>query len=141
MIIDTKFLGQVDVDDKQIYNFEEGFLAFEEYKRYVLLDIDDFFKCLQSVDRKEVAFIIINPWDIFKDYEIDISDEELAVFGDKDINNFLVFSIATITEQRVTANLIGPVVLNISSLQGKQVVMHNSSYTTKHTIMETVKKV
>lgn len=141
MILQTKFSGEIDIKDEEIFYFEGGLLAFEEYKRYVLLDINEFFKCLQSVDKKEVAFIILDPWRIFKDYEADINDEELAGFKDKDINNFLVFTIATVTEERITTNLIGPVILNISSMQGKQTVLNNSNYTTKHTIMESVKKV
>jgi flagellar assembly factor FliW len=140
LIIDTKFSGQIEINEQDILKFEEGLLGFEDLKKYVLIDIDDFFKSLQSIDRKEAAFIVINPWDVFKDYEIDINDKELLAFNDKDINNFRVLSILTITQQNMTANLIGPVVINTLSGQGKQIVLYKSNYTTKHNIMQYVKK-
>ena len=140
MIIETKFSGQIEINDDDIINFQEGLFGFEDLKKYVVIDIDDFFKSLQSIEKKEAAFIVINPWDTFKDYEIDINDEELLAFKDKDINNFRVFSILTITEQTMTANLIGPIVINTLSRQGKQIVLYKSSYTTKHNIMQFAKK-
>lgn len=136
MIIDTKYLGRVDIDDKSIIEFSEGILGFEHLKRFVIINIlgTPLFKCLQSVDEKGTAFIVINPWDIFKDYEINVDDKELLSIGSSDSKNLMVYSLLTITPQKITANLLGPVIINYSSQKGKQVVLYKSSYTTRHEI-------
>lgn len=143
MVIETKFFGDMEIKDEEIIDFQDGLLGFEDAKGYVLINMaqDEIFKCLQSIDRKEVAFIVINPWDAFKDYDIDVNDGEIESFRDKDVKNFAVYTILTITEERMTANLIGPVIINIKTRQGKQIVLHKSCYTTKHIIKEFAGKV
>lgn len=142
MIIDTKFLGEIEIKEEDVLYFEEGMLGFADVKKYVILGLDETgtFSCLQSTERKEVGFIVINPWKVFKDYDIDIDDSELAAFSDKDINNIAVYSIVTVTEKNMTANLLGPVVINAKTRQGKQVVLHSSGYTTKHIIKSFAKR-
>lgn len=136
MNIETKFFGDIEIGDEDILNFPDGIFGFEDERRYVLIDIENqpMFKVLQSVDTRELAFLVVNPWYVLTDYRIDLDDDELISFGDNDINNFLVYSIVTISEDKITANLMGPVLLNIKTCIGKQVVLHNSSYTTKHII-------
>lgn len=143
MIIQTKFFDDIEIKDEEIVDFKDGLLGFEDFKKFALINVDDsgLFKCLQSIDEKNVAFVVLNPWDVFKDYDIDIDDNELSSFIDTDINNILVFSIVTITEDKMTANLIGPLVINIKTRQGKQIVLNNSRYTTKHNIKEFAKRV
>lgn len=136
MIIGSKFFGDIEINEEQIIFFEDGLFGFEDVKRFVILSIDgsDSLKCLQSVDRMEVAFIIVNPWDVYKDYEADIDDSELISLGSSDADDLLVYSIVTISEDNMTTNLIGPVIINIKMKLGRQVVLHNSGYTTKHII-------
>ena len=80
MIIQTKYLGEVEISEEQILHFPKGVLGFENHYDFVILDIfeNHHFKILQSLKHPEIAFFIINPWDFFNDYEVDIPDEELA---------------------------------------------------------------
>lgn len=143
MIIDTKFSGQIEINDKDIIYFEDGLLGFEDVKKYVVININEAppFMCLQSVEGSSAAFIIINPWDVFADYEIDLDDDELLSLGDADIKNLMLYTLVTITEENITANLIGPVIINTNSRKGKQTVLYKSNYTTRHNIMQFLKKV
>lgn len=142
MIIDTKFLGEIDIKDEGIINFDEGILGFEGINKYIILDLydDGIFKCLQSVEHKELAFIIINPWDVFQDYEIDIDDTELLTLGSADIKDYVICTLVTAAENMITTNLIGPVIINMVSHRGKQIVLTKSSYTTRHNILNLIKK-
>lgn len=142
MNIDTKFTGNIEIKDEEIINFPEGILGFEDQKRYVIIDIGEEykFKILQSVDIKELSFIIINPWDVFPDYEVNIDDDEVPFFGDNDLNNFLVYTIVTVSQGKATANLMGPIILNTKTCIGRQAVLHKSGYTTKHIIKQFEKK-
>lgn len=142
MIIDTKFLGKVEISGEAIITFDEGILGFEDTRKYAVLDMDEnsMFKCLQSVEHPQLAFIIINPWDAVKDYVIDIDDNELSSLGSIDLKDFALYTLVTINQNSITTNLVGPLIINIVSRKGKQVVLYKSSYTTKHNIIELVKK-
>jgi flagellar assembly factor FliW len=136
--IDTKFFGEIEIQEKDIIIFESGLPGFEEVKRYILLDTDEqgILKCLQSVEYNYIAFIMANPWDVVADYEMDIDDGEIEELCGKDINNLLVYSILNITDQKMTANLMAPVLINTNTCQGKQIILYKAKYTTKHIIKE-----
>ena len=76
MIRDTKILGSIEVDEGSVISFEEGLLGLEDYKEYALIELpdNDKFLCLQSMEDAALAFFVINPWDFFTDYELDIPD-------------------------------------------------------------------
>lgn len=143
MIIKTKFSGEIDIKHENIITFQDGLLGFSDIKKYVIIDmdLDTPFKCLQSVEKWEIAFIIINPWDVFNDYEIDVDDNDISSLGDSEIDNLMLYTLVTITENKVTANLVGPLIINTASRKGRQTVLYKSSYTTKHDILSLVKKV
>ncbi|WP_461248487.1 flagellar assembly protein FliW, partial [Treponema sp. R6D11] len=74
MKVDTKAYGSMEVDDKQKVSIPQGLFGFEEYIDYVLLDSENPpFLWLQSVDEKEIAFVLINPFLFRKDYEANIT--------------------------------------------------------------------
>lgn len=138
MIISTKFFQNIEIEDNDIIDFDEGLPGFENVKRFVVINIKDnkLLKCLQSVDNKEVSFIAINPWDVFKDYNINIEDKELSLIGGTNIDDLKVFSLLTITQKGITANLLGPIIVNTAERKGKQFVQYNSKYTTRHTLTD-----
>lgn len=138
MIIDTKYLGPVEIDEKDIVVFEEGLLGLEDFKRYTLLGIGDgaVYKCLQPVNCKDFAFIVVSPWDVAPDYEIDVDDAEISAIGERDMSSLDVYAILTIKPEGVTANLIGPVIINTKTMKGRQVVLVDSRYTTRNRILK-----
>lgn len=139
--IGTKYLGELEIENEYIINFPNGILGFENSNRLVLIDFpgNSLFKFLQDVDNANVSFILINPWDFFEDYEIDIPDKELDTIDlNPQIENTLeVYSIVTLGKnlEESTANLLAPVIINIKSKIGKQYVLTYTSYSTKHKLM------
>lgn len=139
--IETKYLGELEIENEYIINFPNGILGFENSNRFVLIDFpgNSLFKFLQDVDNANVSFILINPWDFFEDYEIDIPDKELDTIDlNPQIENTLeVYSIVTLGKnlEESTANLLAPVIINIKSKIGKQYVLTYTSYSTKHKLM------
>ncbi|KPU44663.1 flagellar assembly factor FliW [Oxobacter pfennigii] len=142
MVIDSKFFGQIEAADEDIIYFEEGLLGLEDVKKFILVDIEgeSSFKCLQSADSQEIAFIVISPWEVEEGYQVDIDDEELITLQDNDLSDIFIYSIVTLSQDKMTANLIGPIILNTKTKRGKQIVLNNSKYTTKHIIKYFAKK-
>lgn len=145
MNIQTSYFGEVEIDEKDILNFPKGILAFEEFNKFVIINSTEEelpFSWLQSIDEKDVAFIMIDPFLFKKDYEVDLSDkviEELDIESESDV---AIYTFLVIPEQvdQMTANLTGPIVININKNLGKQVVLEDKRYHTRHKIIDEVNK-
>lgn len=145
MKLNTKHFGQIEVDENSIITFPDGLLAFEDQKRFVIINNPDEeipFKWLQSIDNPDLAFVIINPFLFKKDYEFDIPQniiEKLEIKEEKDV---LVYSIVVVPEDitKMTANLAGPIIINSKNRLGKQIILEDKRYTTKHLILEEIQK-
>ncbi|MDR1411064.1 MAG: flagellar assembly protein FliW [Spirochaetaceae bacterium] len=135
----TKPYGVIEVDERQSIKFPMGLFGFESYRDFAILDADrQPFYWLQSLEVQELAFILVNPFLFRPDYELDISDEELKDIGISSPGKALVFSIVTIPADGgpMTANLQGPVIINREQRIGKQAVLADSRWKTRHNIVE-----
>jgi flagellar assembly factor FliW len=137
MKVDTKAFGLIELDDKQKVTIPEGLYGFEDYQEYAIMDAEQQpFFWLQSMQEKEVAFILINPFLFRKDYEVNIENEELADIGITSPEKALIFVIVTIpNDGPMTANLQGPIVINRENMKGKQAILSDIRWKTKHDII------
>ncbi|MDR2864818.1 MAG: flagellar assembly protein FliW [Spirochaetaceae bacterium] len=143
MKVRTKAYGDIDIDERQKLMFPDGLFGFENLKDYVLLDGETTpFFWLQSLDSRETAFVLVDPFLFCPDYEMDISDDELAKIGLKSPENMLFFSILTIPADNgpMTANLQGPIIINRDTRLAKQVVLSDTRWKTKHNVQEELAK-
>lgn len=127
--------GEVEVQEKDIYQFPKGLPGFEEETEFALIPWEDTpFSYLQSVREKDLSFLLVSPFTFVTDYSFELSEvdkEELEI-----AEQVSVFSLVTIHSQanKSTMNLLAPVILNPESRLGKQVVLHQSMYETRHLI-------
>lgn len=141
MKIETLQFGEIDIDEKNIINFNEGILGFEDYKKYIIIDNPDEeipFKTLQCIDEPSLSFVIINPFIFKNDYEFTLSDNTIEKLKIENENEVAIFTIVVIPEEisKMTANLQGPLIINANEKLGKQIVLENKNYKTKHYIIE-----
>lgn len=135
MNISTKFFDDININENDILNFRDGIPGLEDYKNYIVLNIEDSkLKCLQSVEEKEIALLMINPWDFFNDYEIQLSDEEINQLEIKSHDDVLVYNIVSVRENKVTANLLAPIVINIKNNRAKQIILNENKYSIRQEI-------
>ena len=134
-VIATKAYGEVPVQDKQVIHFPSGLYGFESITQYALLDshTPPFF-WLQSLADANLAFILINPYVVARDYVLDISGDDFHSIGNPDPDNLLVFAIVTIpSDQRDTScNLQGPVIINREARIGRQSISLDTRWEIKH---------
>jgi len=138
MRIDTKAFGLIEIEDKQKVKFPEGLYGFEDFKDYCLLDAEHQpFYWLQSTEDKEIAFVLINPFLFRPDYELNISNEEILEIGIQGPEKAMIFTIVTIPPDGspMTANLQGPLVINRDNMTGKQAVLSDVRWKTRHDII------
>lgn len=138
MQIKTKYLGNIEITKEDIISFPYGLLGFENHHEFVLLNIpgNNHFKVLQDINQSHLSFLLINPWDFFNNYEMDIPDENLSKIDiDSKLENEIeVYNIVTLgsTFQESTANLLAPIIINLNAKKGKQFILNDSIFTTKH---------
>ena len=111
----SKIHGEIEYEEKDIINFKKGIPGFEEYKKYILTDLKECepFKLLQSLDKDEVVNIK--------------SPEEVFIITTVTLNSDV---------KKITTNLQGPIVINISNNLGEQIVVDNSKYKVKEPLMK-----
>ena len=139
----TKAYGEIEIDDRQRILFPRGLLGFEKFKEYALMDAPQKpFFYLQSLELPELAFVLIDPFLFRSDYSIDINDRDLAQIELSNPEEALVFSIVTVPGdgQAVTANLMGPLVVNKKNRLAVQTVLSDPRWFVKHDIMAEMAK-
>lgn len=138
MIIKTKYHGETQIQEEQIIIFANGLPGFSDEKKFVILPLseDSPFVVLQSAETAELAFIVASPFVFFKDYGFDLDETTVEFLEIEAAEDVEVMAILTIEEpfEKSTANLMAPIVVNRKKMLGKQVILHDSPYQTKHLI-------
>ena len=139
MKVKTTRFGELELDESSIVTFTEGILGFPKYKKYVLLDQDksSLFIWLQSMENEGLAFVLTDPLYIMPEYRIEVGKEEIADIDLSTFDKAVVLCIINISEgcKSVTANLLGPIILNHEKKLAKQIILFDSPYSIKHNLM------
>ncbi len=139
----TKF-GEIDFEENEIIVLPKGILGFSQLTRYILLEKEGSgpFKWLQSVEDPNVAFVIADPLDFFPNYKLEINEKELEELNYTNSKDLITYVIVTVPQDAslASADLLGPLVINAKKNLAKQAVMSNSPYTTKHYLLDEIKK-
>ena len=133
MLIESERLGAVEVDETKILSFPDGLLGFGGAQQFALVDAGDdgTYFWLQSLDDARLAFLAAVPWAFFPEYEPELSNADQDDLGITDPSQALVFCLLTFTDEAVTANLLGPLVVNAETRSGRQIVLGDSDYSAR----------
>lgn len=143
MEVKTKVNGIVNVEEKQLVSFPEGLLGFEKYTKFALIDSEyEPFIWLQSTEESNLAFLMIDPFLICNDYEADIDDSTLKNIGVESAEDIIIMTLVTIPKDgsAITANFLGPIVINKKNRKCLQVILNDNRWTTKFDIVKALKK-
>lgn len=131
--INTHQFGKISIDTANIFQFTNGLLGFEELKQFVLISDEQTepFKWLISVDEPNIGFPILSPFYIDFDYNI---GKEL------DLENNVLFVIVTLQDENknISANLKAPIILNLLTMSGEQLIIPFEKYSTSQVISKSI---
>ncbi len=95
---------------------------------------------LRSLGQEEIHFLAVAPQNLLPDYQLELGDDDAEALELDSADDALIYNIVTVhnTErQYVTANLIGPIVINRQTRIGRQVILANSdSFSSKHALID-----
>lgn len=139
MKIPTTRFGAIDVADDEILSFPEGLLGFPALRKFALIPNPKGgpFLWLQAAEDPGVAFVVVDPVEFFSDYKVSVRSDDVASIRLADAAEGRVVVILTVPgdPREITANLQGPIVLNIKERLGRQVVLAEPGLTTRHKLM------
>lgn len=145
MEISTKYFDQISISKDSIITFDKGIYGFEDFKKYVLINFElgtDDLMCLQSMDEKDLAFVLVNPFNLKADYspslteadadDLEITDETEGVF---------CYTICSMKDNinENTVNLKSPIIINPENLKAKQIILETKEYTVRHAFNQFIK--
>ncbi|ABK61845.1 flagellar assembly protein FliW [Clostridium novyi] len=140
MKLETKCHGIIEYKEEDVIEFKKGIPGFNELKRFINFPIEDneVFSVLHSIENNEIGFIVTSPFSIIKDYEINLDDsviERLNIENEKDV---LVLNTVTLHSklENITVNLCAPIVINIKTKLGEQIILNNGKYQIKHPLFK-----
>ncbi|MFB5759870.1 flagellar assembly protein FliW [Paenibacillus medicaginis] len=124
---------------QDIFYFSKGLPGFEELHGFYLQQHNELFSLLSAVDKPDVSFITVNPFDFHTDYEFKLTEQITDELGIRDESQVAVRCIVTWHSQRslTTVNLLAPIIFNAEKHTGKQIILQNTPYTTKHSLWNT----
>jgi flagellar assembly factor FliW len=139
--LETRDFGQVEIDEERVITMPTGMPGFPETHRFVILDREETrpFLWYQCVDDPGLAFVIINPNLFEPDYAVDLK----AVLREMSWNSgreedLAIYAIVNASEgipEKITANLIGPLVINSKKKEATQMVITGSPYSHKQPVL------
>lgn len=136
----TRQFGNVEIDETKIITLPKGIPGFSESRRFIILDHDDIrpFHSLQCVETPDLAFIIMDPFLFMADYSVDIKpyirDMEWENDSEEDLFLYVIINATDPDPRNITANLMGPLLINIKKNQGVQMMVNDRNYSNKHLI-------
>ena len=137
MKIKTTRFGTITIEKEKIIRMPFGMLGFTNKKRFVVLPHKEHspFLWYQCVDDPALAFVITSPFLFKADYEVEIASvlRELSWDHEKEdgFELYVVVNIPKDSPDKMTANLIGPVLINNDRREAVQMVISHSPYTHK----------
>lgn len=142
MKIDTRLFGNIEIDINKIINFTDGIIGFDNLKQFMIMHDAESEKSkilwLQSLDDGEIAFPVIDPLIIKKDYNPVVEDELFKNIGEIVDNEIFVLTTLTVPQDitKITTNLKAPIVINPVTMKGCQIIVDNDDYIVKYPIYD-----
>ncbi|NMA66510.1 MAG: flagellar assembly protein FliW [Clostridiaceae bacterium] len=133
MQLETAYFGVVELNERDFILFPEGIPGFEEYKKFALIGNDETvsssFFFLQSVENKDLCFVVTDPFMVYANYEVNVDDEDVELLQITDPNSVMTLAIVVIPEdiKQMRVNLKAPVIINIEKKLGKQIIQKDES--------------
>lgn len=134
--VSSDLFGTLEITENECIHFPDGLLGFPECHGWaLLLGTKEGTAWLQSTDHPALVFLLVDPFVFFEDYAVDLAPSDLRMLAAASAAQVAVFAIVTLPthQQEVcTANLRGPLLLNLEGRLGAQIVLDNTDVSVTH---------
>jgi flagellar assembly factor FliW len=116
--------------------FANGLPGFPGARRFALVRWGAFegpYSLMVDLDDNDISFLVVPPHMFFPDYVVDLDDSVASKVHLERADDCLLLVIVTLGNrpEEATANLLGPIVINLQTREGTQAVLAESGYSTR----------
>ncbi len=147
MTVKTRICGEIEVNEDKIVKMLGGLIGFETLKEFILINEDDDkdnkgVMWLQSIEDGDLALPTMDPTIVKSSYAPTISEDLLKGLGDFDKDEYLILVTLTVPKkvEDMSVNLKAPIIINIESMKGIQVIVDDEDCPVKFPIYDILKK-
>jgi flagellar assembly factor FliW len=141
--IPTKFFGELDCDAGALYSFPSGLPGFETHTSFFFLTIPgaEPLMLLQSALSANLCFVLLPVLVVDRDYDLRLTPDEASELGlppdrspaiGRDV--LCAAMVCSGDEAAPTVNLMAPVVVNLHTKVGMQVIHGDTGYSHRHSL-------
>ena len=140
MIIENTRFGTIEINDEKIITMIRSMPGFPERDRYIILNREESnpFLWFQCVDDPQLAFVLLNPYLVKPDYSVNlknaVSEMSWEPEEEKNLAVFVIVNVPPGAPDKMTANLMGPIIINTERLEAVQMIFQDSPYSHQYPI-------
>ena len=145
MKIDTRKFGETNIDEDKILTMPDGLPGFPGFEQFVLLEDPKSapFCWFQSIEAPNLSLVVMNPAVFKTDYQIDlqglISSREWQDVKPEELMIFVVINVKEGEQETIiTANLMGPLVINLNNREVVQMAISDSAYSHQYDVLKSM---
>jgi flagellar assembly factor FliW len=129
---ESRRVGPIEVPAQDILTFDP-LPGFAGRSRFVVMEHADesALAWLVSLDDPDLAFVVADPWAFFPTYDPPVAREHLAALGIEKREEVEILCLVTLDGKSIHLNLVAPLLINVSSRKGLQVIGDDPRYTTR----------
>ena len=128
----TELFGPLRASAEHVLVFQDGLLGFPTCTRWMLLEgVRTGTAWLQSLDHMALAFLLVDPFIAFDEFAVELGSADIRRLGTTGDNDVLVWAMVTVpaaSDMPITANLRGPIVIDVRTRRGMQLVLPESTW-------------
>jgi flagellar assembly factor FliW len=140
MRLETTRFGVLEIDPASIITFTQPIIGFQEYRRFVLLPVpeDRGLFWLQSTESGELAFLLMDPRSVLRDYTVSLATHEKAELAVSSTDELEIYTLVVVPQdpKKVRTNLRAPILISRKHHLGKQTVLDRSEYPIQYLLVQ-----
>jgi len=144
--IQTRKFGEIEIDEEKILTMPDGLPGFDGFEKFVLLEDPNTapFCWFQSVETPDLAIIVMSPFIFMPDYKVETKEfMENRGWTDIPSEELMIYVVVNVSQQeqgtKITANLMGPLLIHPGRNEVVQVVISDTTYSHQHDVLSSVK--
>ena len=138
-------LVSLTIRPEHVFHFPQGLPAFEDFKNYVFTISPETspFVFMQALEPAGLSFVCVDPFLVHPQYAPRIGPADQDVLRLTRPDTLMLLSIVTVRmdARETTANLQGPLAINIENSIGKQILCDGQAYPVRYRIWDALEKI
>lgn len=136
MKVETTRFGVIEVDSELVLTFTQPIIGFPEHRRFMFIPGPEGspVKWLQSVEKGDLAFLVMDPRSVVPDYEVRLDSVDLAELAAESLEGLEIYTLVVVPQDRslVRTNLKAPLVVNPRHRLAKQTILDRPDYAVQY---------